>query len=32
MAEDQARRAGVLPGVRREIRALHGMDWDGWDH
>jgi hypothetical protein len=31
-AEDQARRSGVLPGVRRQIRAQYGMEWDGWDH
>jgi hypothetical protein len=31
-AEDMARRSGVLPGVRRQIRAQYGMDWVGWDH
>jgi hypothetical protein len=30
--EDIARGAGVLPGVIRQIRAAHGLDWDGWDH
>jgi hypothetical protein len=30
-AEDAARRAGVLPGVMRQIRTMYGMDWGGWD-
>jgi hypothetical protein len=30
-AEDMARRSGVLPGIRRQIRASYGMDWLGWD-
>jgi len=29
-AEEQARRAGVYPGVRRDIRRKYGMDWSGW--
>ena len=30
-AEERARRAGVYPGVLRDIRRAHGMDWPGWD-
>ena len=30
-AEESARRAGVYPGVRRDIRRKYGMDWSGWD-
>ena len=29
-AEEQARRDGLYPGVIREIRRRHGLDWDGW--
>jgi hypothetical protein len=31
VAEDAARRSGVLPGVMRQIRTTYGMDWSGWD-
>jgi hypothetical protein len=31
LAEDGARRSGVLPGVTRQIRAQYGLDWGGWD-
>jgi hypothetical protein len=30
-ADDAARRAGVYPGTRREIRAKHRLAWDGWE-
>ena len=28
---DEARRAGVYPGVLREARRRHRLDWAGWD-
>jgi serine protease Do len=28
---DTARRAGVYPGVLRDLRRRHRMDWQGWD-
>lgn len=31
LAEDRARRASVYPGVRREIRERHRLEWSGWD-
>jgi hypothetical protein len=31
VAEDQARQSWVYPGVRRDIRHRHRLDWDGWD-
>ncbi len=31
-AEDAARRASVLPGLRREIRQRYRLEWWGWDH
>jgi hypothetical protein len=30
-AGEQARRAGVYPGVMREVRRKCRMDWTGWD-
>ena len=30
-ADDAARRAGVYPGTRREIRSKHRLAWDGWE-
>jgi S1-C subfamily serine protease len=30
-AQDDARRAAVLPGQLREIRRRYRMDWRGWD-
>ena len=30
-ASDDARRAGVYPGVLREARRRHRLDWSGWD-
>ena len=30
-AEENARRAGVYPGSRRDIRRKYSMDWVGWD-
>jgi len=30
-AEDEARRAGVLPGTVRQLRADHGLDSSKWD-
>jgi hypothetical protein len=30
-AEENARRAGVYPGVARDIRRKYTMDWTGWD-
>jgi hypothetical protein len=30
-AEEDARRAGVYPGIRRDIRKKYAMDWSGWD-
>jgi S1-C subfamily serine protease len=30
-ADEAARRAGVYPGTRREIRARYRLAWDGWD-
>jgi hypothetical protein len=30
-AGEQARRAGVYPGVLREVRRKHRVDWTGWD-
>jgi hypothetical protein len=30
-AGEQARRAGVYPGVLRELRRKHRIDWSGWD-
>jgi hypothetical protein len=32
VAEEAARRASVYPGVRREIRHRHRLDWSGWDN
>jgi hypothetical protein len=29
-AEDNARRAFVLPGDLRDVRARYGLDWEGW--
>ena len=29
-AEENARRAGVDPGVAREMREKYSMDWPGW--
>jgi S1-C subfamily serine protease len=31
MTDDMARRAGVYPGTRREIRERYRLSWDGWD-
>jgi hypothetical protein len=30
-AEDAARRSGLPPATTRQIRAMYGMDWPGWD-
>jgi len=30
-SNDWARRAGVYPGVQRQIRRKYRMGWDGWD-
>ena len=30
-ATESARRAGVYPGVLRDLRRRHRMDWGGWD-
>jgi hypothetical protein len=30
-AEEAARRAGVFPGVRREMRRRHRLDYPGWE-
>jgi S1-C subfamily serine protease len=30
-ASDDARRAGVYPGILREARRRHRLDWSGWD-
>ena len=30
-AQEEARRASVLPGQMREIRRRHRMDWTGWN-
>lgn len=30
-ATESARRAGVYPGVLRDLRRRHRMDWQGWD-
>jgi Trypsin-like peptidase domain len=30
-ASEFARRSGVYPGVMRELRRRHRMDWTGWD-
>ncbi len=30
-AEESARRADVFPGVRRDLRRRHRLDFDGWD-
>ena len=30
-AAEAARRSGVYPGVMRDIRRRHRMDWAGWD-
>jgi len=30
-AGEQARRAGVYPGVLREVRRKYRFDWTGWD-
>jgi hypothetical protein len=30
-ANETARRAGVFPGVLREARRQHHLDWPGWD-
>jgi S1-C subfamily serine protease len=30
-ADEAARRAGVYPGSRRELRERYRLDWDGWD-
>ena len=30
-ADEVARRAGVYPGSRRDLRARYRLDWDGWD-
>jgi hypothetical protein len=30
-ADETARTAAVYPGVRRELRRKHKLDWDGWD-
>jgi hypothetical protein len=29
-ADDDARKAGVLPGVRRELRQKYRLDYQGW--
>jgi hypothetical protein len=30
-AGEESRRAGVYPGVLRETRRRHRLDWSGWD-
>ncbi len=30
-ANEHARRAGVFPGVRRDLRRRHRLEWPGWD-
>ena len=30
-AEEAARTAGVFPGVRRDARRKHHLDYAGWD-
>ncbi len=30
-ANEAARRAGVFPGVLRDLRRQHRLDWPGWD-
>jgi hypothetical protein len=30
-AEEDARRAGVYPGTRRDLRARYRLTWSGWD-
>jgi hypothetical protein len=30
-ANETARRAGVFPGVLRDLRRQHRLDWNGWD-
>jgi hypothetical protein len=30
-ADEAARRAGVYPGTRRELRERYRLDWDGWN-
>jgi hypothetical protein len=30
-ADEDARRAGVYPGTRRQIRERHRLGWGGWD-
>jgi hypothetical protein len=30
-AEESARRAGVFPGVRRDLRRRHRLDYPGWE-
>jgi S1-C subfamily serine protease len=30
-ANERARRAGVFPGVLRDLRRRHRLDWPGWD-
>jgi hypothetical protein len=30
-AQEEARRASVLPGQMRESRRRHRMDWAGWN-
>jgi hypothetical protein len=30
-ANEAARRAGVFPGVLRDLRRRHRLDWAGWD-
>jgi hypothetical protein len=30
-ADEDARRADVYPGIRRDIRKKYSMDWSGWD-
>lgn len=31
VAEDRARQDWIYPGVRRDIRHRHRLDWSGWD-
>jgi hypothetical protein len=30
-AADTARRSGVYPGVLRDMRRKHRLDWSGWE-
>jgi hypothetical protein len=30
-AAEAARRSGVYPGVMRDLRRRHRMDWSGWE-